>query len=461
MPDFTVMKLSAMKIDSAKHDVSVEPTVLVMGMGLTGASCARYFAARGIVAEFVDTREAPPGLDAILDVMPDARIRVGRQHSALSPAIEQIVISPGFDMGASLLAEARVRGLDIVSDIDLFVGECTAPIVAITGSNGKSTVTSMFGEALSATGRTAAIGGNIGTPALDLLDGDADVVALELSSFQLERSRPVPSAAAVILNLSPDHLDRHVDMHDYRRAKARIYWDCRHAVVNRDVPELSDLFRRGTPVTTFGLDRPEDGQLGICRTARGECLACGDELLISVDELPLIGRHNLSNALAALALGAALGANLNGMAQALKRFRGLPHRMQVVSTASGATWIDDSKATNVDAALASLAGIEDPVILIAGGDAKGASFADLADALRSRSASVILLGADARRMAEELAGTCAIEVVADMREAVGAALRLVEPGHTVLLAPACSSLDMYRDFAERGDAFATAVGELT
>jgi UDP-N-acetylmuramoylalanine--D-glutamate ligase len=184
-------------------------------------------------------------------------------------------------------------------------------------------------------------------------------------------------------------------------------------------------------------------------------------LLISVDELPLIGRHNLSNAMAALALGAALGANLNGMAQALKRFRGLAHRMQVVSTAAGATWIDDSKATNVDAALASLAGIEGPVILIAGGDAKGATFAALAAALKGRSGTAILFGKDAQRMAKDLAGSCALQVVTDMGEAVSAALQIVEPGHTVLLAPACSSLDMYRDFAERGDAFVAAIREFT
>jgi len=183
-------------------------------------------------------------------------------------------------------------------------------------------------------------------------------------------------------------------------------------------------------------------------------------LLISIDELPLIGRHNLSNAMAALALGVVLGANLHGMAQALKRFRGLPHRMQVVSAAAGATWIDDSKATNVDAALASLAGIEGPVVLIAGGDAKGATFTALAAALEGRTSTAILLGRDARRMAKELAGSCELHVVADMREAVGAALQIVEPGHTVLLAPACSSLDMYRDFAERGKAFVAAVREL-
>jgi UDP-N-acetylmuramoylalanine--D-glutamate ligase len=458
-----MMKMSASKIESASSGfsgASVEPTVLVMGMGLTGASCARYFAARGFVAEFIDTRAEPPGIEAILDVMPDARIKIGESAPALRPTIKQIVVSPGFDMDSSLLDDARDRGLEIVSDIDLFVAECNAPIVAITGSNGKSTVTSMFGEALTATGQTTVVGGNIGRPALDLLGRNAEVFALELSSFQLERSRAIPAAAAVILNISPDHLDRHGDMGSYRAAKARVYSDCRHAVVNRDDPDLAGLVGSSTPTTTFGLDSPAAGQLGIRRTARGECIAYGDELLISVDELPLIGRHNLSNAMAVLALGAALGANLNGMAQALKRFRGLAHRMQVISTEAGATWIDDSKATNVDAALASLAGIEGPVVLIAGGDAKGAEFSPLAAALDRRPVSVILFGQDARRMAKELAGSCELQVVADMHEAVGAALKIIEPGHTVLLAPACSSLDMYRDYAERGEAFLSAVREL-
>jgi len=455
------MTMSAMKIDSTARGIASEPTVLVMGMGLTGASCARYFAARGIVAEFIDTRDNPPGMDAILDVMPDARIHVGEPLPALRSTIERIVVSPGFDKGASLLGDAHGRNIEIVSDIDLFAAECTAPIIAITGSNGKSTVTAMVGEALTAAGLSTAVGGNIGTPALDLLDCDVDVVALELSSFQLERSRAIPVAAAVVLNLSPDHLDQHGDMAAYRAAKARIYADCKHAVVNRDEPDLARLVKRGTPVTTFGLDQPATGQLGICRTARGECIACGDDILIAVDELPLIGRHNLSNAMAALALGAALGVNLNGMAQALRRFRGLAHRMQVVSTAVGVQWIDDSKATNVAAALMSLAAIEDPFVLIAGGDAKGASFKTLAAALEGRSGAVILFGRDARQMATELTGSCQLQVVTDMHEAVGAALQLVAPGHTVLLAPACSSLDMYRNFAERGEKFAAAVQERT
>lgn len=455
------MTMSAMKFDPAAHADSVEPTALVMGMGLTGASCARYFAARGIAAEFADTRAAPPGMDAILDVMPDARVHVGGAMPALGAAIERVVVSPGVDIGVATLAEARARGLEICSDIDLFVDECTVPICAITGSNGKSTVTAMLGEILTAAGMPALVGGNIGTPALDLLDAaaDAEVCVLELSSFQLERSRPVAAAAAVILNVSPDHLDQHKDMSAYVDAKARIYEACRHGVVNRDAPTLAGLVPGATPVTTYGTDRPEAGQFGVRPTPHGECIVRGDELLLSVDDLPLIGRHNVSNAMAALALGAAVGANVNVMAQALKQFGGLPHRLQVVSAAHGITWIDDSKATNVDAALTSLAAVDDPLILIAGGDAKGGSFAALAAALTGRDATVILLGRDAAMIAGELDGVCALRTVTDMREAVGAALEYAAPGYTVLLAPACSSLDMYRSYAERGDVFAAAVEE--
>ena len=266
--------------------------------------------------------------------------------------------------------------------------------------------------------------------------------------------------AAVILNLSPDHLDQHGDMEAYRNAKARVYAQCVHAVVNRDEPSLAVLPDRETPVTSFGFDEPEEGQIGLRRTNGGECIAIGQELLLSVDEFPLVGRHNLANALAVLAIGAALDANLHGMAQALKRFRGLPHRMQVIANQHGVTWIDDSKATNVGAALSSLSGVEDPVILIAGGDAKGASFEALADAIAGRAIEVILLGQDAGRMARALAPVCEPVVVDDMLSAVRIAQDRVTEGCTVLLAPACSSLDMYRDFAARGDAFRQAVQEV-
>lgn len=455
------MVTSVMNIDVDTRDSSAEPAVLVMGMGLTGASCARYFAARGIAAEFADTRDRPPELDAIMDAMPDARVTTGKQPTEPSPAIRKIVVSPGVDLNSPMMLAARERKIEIISDIDLFIAECTSQIVAITGSNGKSTVTSMLGHILSEVGWSAMTGGNIGKPVLDLLDPAVEVYVLELSSFQLERSRLIPATAAVLLNLSPDHLDQHDDMEAYRAAKARIYGACRHAVFNRDAADLAALIPAGTPATSFGLGVPDDGDLGMQVTSHGECIACGTNLLLSVDEFPLFGRHNLTNALAALALGSVLRADLHGLAQALKRYRGLPHRMEIVPTADGVTWIDDSKATNVDAAIASITSVGDPFVLIAGGEAKGASFEELAHALDGRKCSAVLVGRDAAAISSALDEICDVTTVANMRDAVATAKTIARSGYTVLLAPACSSHDMFANFAERGEQFAAAVQELT
>lgn len=437
----------------------VEPSVLVMGMGVTGASCARFFALCGVGAEFVDTRQTPPGTGAILDAMPDARVHTGGNTPLLRSTIRKIVVSPGVDMNSPLISAGRERDIEIVSDIDLFVAQCDVPVVAVTGSNGKSTVTSMLGVMLSTAGWTPGIGGNLGTPALDLLQRDKDMYVLELSSFQLERSGPLSAAVAVILNISPDHLDMHGDMQAYTAAKASIYIDCGHAVVNRDADELNGLVPGTTPVTTFGLGEPAAGELGIRKTSRGECIAFGDTLLISADEVPVLGRHNLSNALAALAVGSALGANLHSMAQALKRYQGLPHRMQVVSEANGILWIDDSKATNIAAAVTSIAAVADPFVLIAGGDGKGAQFDALAAGIAGRDCTAILLGKDRAEIASALKPVCDVTLVNDMREAVATALGSAGPGYTVLLAPACSSYDMFDSFAQRGEVFAAAVRE--
>jgi UDP-N-acetylmuramoylalanine--D-glutamate ligase len=456
----TLMVSAAMNIKVVSSSHSMEPSVLVMGMGVTGASCARFLATQGIGAEFVDTRPEPPQTNAILDAMPDARIHSGGQLDTLRPSIRRIVVSPGVDLTSPLISEGRRRGVDVVSDIDLFVGECTAPIITVTGSNGKSTVTSMLGDMLSTAGWYPAIGGNLGTPALDLLAPDKDVYVLELSSFQLERSALIPAAAAVILNVSPDHLDLHGDMQSYTAAKARIYSECRHAVVNRDREELQGLVPVSTPVTSYGLGQPAVGELGIQTTSRGECLAFGDTLLLSADELPVLGRHNLSNALAALALGSALGANLHSMAQALKAYEGLPHRMQTVADLNGILWIDDSKATNAGAAAMSVASVSDPLVLIAGGDAKGASFEALVEALTDRQCTAVLLGKDSAALAIALNEVCDVRIVTDMHAAVTTATEIAVPGYTVLLAPACSSLDMYDSFEQRGDTFVAAVQEL-
>jgi UDP-N-acetylmuramoylalanine--D-glutamate ligase len=432
---------------------------LVVGMGSTGASVARYLAARGETADFVDTRELPPGLHGILAVLPGAAFQLGSRDAQLARSIERIVVSPGVPLDLPLLRDAQTRGLEVVSDIDLFVTECHAPVIAVTGSNGKSTVTAMVAALLRAAGWHAPAGGNLGTPALDLLDADADAYVLELSSFQLERSRPVPAAASVLLNLSPDHLDTHGGLEAYAAAKRKIYAACRHAVVNRDEPALAASVPAGVATTSFGLGEPGPDDFGLRQVRGVEHLCCGVTPLIPVPELHIAGRHNVANALAALALGAAVGVDPLTMVAGLRTFAGLPHRMQVVSAAGGVTWIDDSKATNVGAAVASIAGVRDPLVLIAGGDGKGADFDGLADVLRGRDCVAILLGRDRELISAALSGVCPTHRVAGMRDAVRLAASLARPGGSVLLAPACSSLDMYTDFGARGDDFAAAVRE--
>ncbi len=439
---------------------AADPAVLVLGMGATGVSCARFFAARGVLADFADTRPSPPGMKPIIELMPDARLHTGGEINELASSIRRVIVSPGVDMDAAVIQKARTRGVDVISDIDLFVEECRAPIIAITGSNGKSTVTSMVASMLSAAGWSVAAGANLGVPALDLLSPDRDVYVLELSSFQLERSHPVPADVAVILNISPDHLDHHGYMAEYAAAKERIYQACRKAVVNRDAPELASLVSADLSVTGFTLGNPMPGEFGIRKTADGDFLACGEALLLPVVDLPVAGRHNLANALAALAIGASLGADLYGMVSGLKYFHGMPHRMQTISHARQATWIDDSKATNVGAAVMSIQSVADPLILIAGGDGKGADFEALAEVLHDRQCIAVLLGRDAGQLTDVLKDVCETHTVSNMREAVRLSVKLLQPGHTVLLAPACASQDMFENFAHRGQTFAAAVEAL-
>jgi UDP-N-acetylmuramoylalanine--D-glutamate ligase len=438
-------------------DPAMPPEVLVLGMGVTGAACARYFSARGVGAAFADTRANPPGLGEIRNVMPAAPLQTGDTDINLPDSVQRLIVSPGVDLHLSVLDRARSRGLTLQSDLDLFAAEAKAPAIGITGSNGKSTVTTLVGELLRAAGRRVAVGANLGVPALDLLGNAVSNYVLELSSFQLERSAPLPLSAAVVLNVAPDHLDKHGTMQAYGAAKARIYQRCQLAVVNRDEAGLGAMVPSNVPVLGFGLTVPGDGEFGLRTESGTDHLAFGRELVLPVAQLRLEGRHNVSNALAALALCHAAGVSLDATLPALKEFRGLPHRAQRVPTLDGITWIDDSKATNVAAAVASIAGVSGPLILIAGGEGKGQSFEELALALQGRSASAVLIGKDGDLIAKALGGACHIEMAHSMDEAVAIARTLARPGHTVLLAPACSSLDMFSNYEHRGMAFAAAV----
>jgi UDP-N-acetylmuramoylalanine--D-glutamate ligase len=403
--------------------------VLVLGMGATGASCARYLARRGVSAIFADTRTVPTGIVDIRRAMPEAEVHTGCMPAEIPEAVSRLVVSPGLPVETPLIQLARQQGVEVLSDIDLFIAECTQPLLAVTGSNGKSTVASMVAAILDAAGRRVGAGGNLGPPALDLLEFNADVYVLELSSFQLERSRELPAAAAVILNIAPDHLDQHVTEERYTAAKARIYRACQTAVVNRDAPAAMALAPAATARLSFGMDTPSAGQWGIRMVDTREFIARGADSVVAVDQLPLIGRHNLANALAACAMADALEVPTAAMQQGLLAFHGLPHRMQTVPTADGICWIDDSKATNEAATIASIGSVTGPLVLIAGGDAKGAAFSQLATALAERECTVVLPS-------------------------------LAAPGSTVLLAPACGSQDMFADYADRGRQFTAAVREL-
>jgi UDP-N-acetylmuramoylalanine--D-glutamate ligase len=433
---------------------------LVLGMGGTGVSFARYLATRGVRAIFADTRSIPPGGAAIRAALPAAEILPSGPPATVPPGVNRILVSPGVDLRLPLLADARARGVPVLSDIDLFVAGAAAPITAITGSNGKSTVTSMVGAMLAGAGARAAVGGNLGTPALELIHPAVSHYVLELSSFQLERSAPLPAAAAVVLNITPDHLDMHGDFKAYTVAKARIYARCELAVVNRDLPDLAALVPAGTPTLGFGLDEPTGRDFGLRDRDGRTWLARGAEPLLPLAELPVTGRHNVANALAALALCSVSGIDVHDLLPGLRRYQALPHRMALVARQNGVTWIDDSKATNVGAAVTSIGSVEGPLVLIAGGDGKGASFETVAAALAGRECAAVLLGRDRELLAAALEGTCPVHRVADMAAAVSQAVRLASPGWTVLLAPACSSLDMYTDYGARGDAFSAAVRAL-
>ncbi|MDG1463060.1 MAG: UDP-N-acetylmuramoyl-L-alanine--D-glutamate ligase [Gammaproteobacteria bacterium] len=431
-----------------------KPTVMVLGTGLTGASCARYFAARNVLAMFVDSRELPPGLAAVKAAMPDASMQLGSLPVAVPSGIKTIVVSPGFQPPAALLADARSTGVPVVSDIDLFLAEEAGSVLLVTGSNGKSTVTSLVNHLFCAAGIESVAGGNLGIPALDLLGEVHDMVVLELSSFQLERSELPHSKVATILNLAIDHIDQHGSFEAYRSAKQRIYKHCEIAVINRAEPDLT--LDAATQQISFGLDKPLAGQWGV---DAGQIM-CGDQVVMPVVDVPLAGQHNLQNVLAAFAMTYACGVSSDALVAGVASFKALPHRMQLVPTNDGVTWINDSKATNDAAAAASISSIVSPLILIAGGDGKGSTFELLADAMAKRDAQALVFGKDAAILKTTLAPVCSVMRVESLTEAVAIASVDASEGSTVLLAPACGSLDMFVDFAERGERFVELVMQL-
>jgi UDP-N-acetylmuramoylalanine--D-glutamate ligase len=440
-----------------RADRGQRPVTVIIGLGRTGVSCARHLAARGHELRITDSRRAPPGLAELEGALEGASLSLGRFDEALLEGADQVVVSPGVSLREPIVAAALARGIDVVGDIELFAREVAGRCVGITGTNGKSTVTTLVGEIAEAARVDTRVGGNIGRPALDLLAGEpAELYVLELSSFQLETTHSLSLEAAVVLNLTADHFDRYTDLTDYGAAKARIYDHCSTAVVNLDDELVCRMPRPGQRVVGFSLVR-EDADYALHGPAGAEWLAAAGDPVLPLAEMRLSGRHNAANALAALALADACGLPRSAAASALRQFPGLPHRTQWVAETGGVRWIDDSKATNVGAALAAVAGLEGPLVVIAGGDGKGQDFTPLAGAFRGKVRRTVLIGRDARAVGAALAGACDVEYAVTMEEAVAAARRAARPGDTVMLSPACASLDMFRDYAHRGDVFSAAV----
>lgn len=454
---------------------------VVIGMGATGQSVVRFLLRAGFSPVVADSRSEPPGLDAFRREFPDVPVETGPLREETMLAASEIVASPGIALSEPALQAAVRAGIPVIGDIELFARELAmldrAPkVAAITGSNGKSTVTTLLGLMAEKAGVTVAVGGNIGVPVLDLLEPSAEqkqplpeLFVLELSSFQLETTYSLAPSVATILNLSADHMDRYDSMVDYHRAKQRIYRNAQQLVVNRADPLTRGPLSRGSREWSFGLDQPDLQQFGVRKFAdasesgnQQEWLVQGVEKLLPVRELAMVGKHNVANALAALALGSAVGLPQRAMLATLREFNGLTHRCERIATLDEVTYVNDSKGTNVGATRAALDGLATgsrKIVLIAGGDGKGADFsplAEAADALRG----LVTIGVDGDRVAQAFAGRVAAERALTMDDAVARARAIARSGDYVLLSPACASFDMYRNFEARGDDFRRVVNAL-
>ncbi|WP_312975966.1 UDP-N-acetylmuramoyl-L-alanine--D-glutamate ligase [Stutzerimonas nitrititolerans] len=437
---------------------------IVVGLGKSGMSVVRHLARRGQPFAVVDTRANPPELATLQEQYPEIEVRCGELDVDFLCRASELLVSPGLAVSTPALQAAAARDVKLSGDIELFAREARAPIVAITGSNAKSTVTTLVGEMAQAAGRKVAVGGNLGTPALDLLNDDVELYVLELSSFQLETTEQLNAEVATCLNVSEDHMDRYAGLPAYHQAKHRIFRGARQVVVNRDDRLSRPLVGEEVPVWSFGLGKPDFKGFGLIEENGEKHLAFQFEALMPARELKMRGAHNQSNALAALALGHAVGLPFAAMLQTLRTFAGLPHRCQWVGERAGVSYYDDSKATNVGAALAAIGGlgadIDGKLVLIAGGDGKGADFSALREPIARYCREVILLGRDAGRLASVLQDAVALKQVQGLEEAVQRAAECALPGDAVLLSPACASLDMFRNFEERGRLFAAAVEAL-
>lgn len=433
---------------------------LIVGLGMSGLSAAAYLRERDMPVRIMDSRDAPPGLDELRERFPRVPLHLGGFRRDWIKQARRLILSPGVSPETPQVAEAMATGQEVIGDIELFARVADAPIAAITGSNAKSTVTTLLAEVANACGKKALAGGNLAPAALDLLDQDAELYVLELSSFQLETTFSLRPKVACILNVSADHLDRHHSMTAYIAAKQRIYSGCEVAVWNRD-----DEATRPPASVTRQLSFGEHVEADYRLDAAARQLCVHGKPVLALADLKLRGLHNALNVLAVLAMAEALGLPQADVLTTVKNFAGLPHRCQLVAEAEGVAWFNDSKGTNVGATLAALNGvgaaIDGRILLLAGGQGKGQDFAPLAEAAAKYVRSAILFGEDADKLAEGLGAGVEQRRVGSLAEAVQLARSLAQAGDAVLLSPACASFDMFKSYVDRGQQFTRLAEEVT
>ena len=438
--------------------------IVVLGAGLTGLSCVRFLQRNGISCCVNDSRKNIIGQEEFSQSYPDCQLFIGSWQTELLANAEVILLSPGIDLEKEQLTDVINEQCQVIGDVELFCQINEKPVIAVTGSNGKSTVVSLLAHVGDQLGFKTALGGNIGTPVLDQLSADVDFYILELSSFQLETIESLKALAATVLNVSDDHLDRHKTLANYSEIKQKVYQQSRVCIVNRDDDASYSLVNKNdNTIISFGSDEPQENQFGIANYQGELTLMYAKESLVSLSSLPLAGMHNALNYLAVLALGMSAQWSLKAMVKAFSSFYGLPHRCQLVGSLNNIRWINDSKATNVGAAIAAIEGLaptikhDNKLILIAGGDGKGADFSPLQRVLSSYVDYVIALGKDGQQILALTKQGCFVDTI---EQAVFKANQIAYEKDMVLLSPACASIDMFKNFVERGNAFTKAVLDL-
>jgi len=434
-------------------------TIAIIGLGVTGLSFVQYCLERDLACAVYDTRDEPPGLHELRVLAP--QIPLLKLEPAMVLNVTQVFLSPGVSQYHPTIAAAVALGIEVIGDVELFVREVNAPIIAITGTNGKSTVTTLVGEMAQKAGFKVGVGGNLGHAVLSFLQEPRhDLYVLELSSFQLERLTSLKNHYSTILNVTPDHLDRYPQgLAQYVAAKQLIYPHSQGMVYNRADPYTTPQVQVAQ-MSSFGLDEPQSGHWGVRVQNNKTYLAYGELCILDLDEMHLKGWHQVANALAALALGHQAGFSIESMCLVLKTFTGLPHRCTLVHQQDALTWINDSKGTNIGATLAAiegLASVDSKIVLIAGGDGKGADFRLLRNVVKQHVRALVLLGKDANKLEEALGDLVLCQRVVDLTAAIPACIRFAKRNDKIVLSPACASTDMFRNFEERGGVFEAAV----